>query len=236
MIIMNYVAVCGLISEIVSEKPGIPFDKQYVILLNEVTKSSKHLADSLRHIEQKLDAIIIGDISTGHIALGNAMSDEFSTDERLAQVNRARDFFEQGYARLKNLSGSELSLNKPEVAAYVALCHFLLGKKDKSGEWFRIAHKDYDLAESKSIDVILFEREFEETQTVAGIPVYSGIVMACLCFPGPIQLFGGAVAAFRWYKHDIGLKSKKQWEELVSEIEPKKEEISKIILLLNNVC
>jgi hypothetical protein len=59
--------------------------------------------------------------------------------------------------------------------------------------------------------------------------------MACLCFPGPPQLIGGAIAAVRWYQHDTGLKSKKQWQELISEIEPKKEEISKIILLLNDV-
>jgi hypothetical protein len=164
MVIMNYVAVCGLISAIVSEKLGIPFNEKYVMLLDEVTRSSKHLADSLRHIEQKLDAIIIGDLSTGHIALGNAMSVEFSTDERLAQVNRARDFFEQGYARLKNLSESELSLNKPEVAAYVALCYFLLGKKGKSGEWFRTAHKDYDLAGKKSNDVRFLKENLKELQ------------------------------------------------------------------------
>jgi hypothetical protein len=230
---MNYVAVCGLISAIVSEKFGIPFDEKYVMLLDEVTKSSKHLTDSLRRIEEKLDAIIIGDINAGHIALGNVISNEFSTDERLVQVSRARDFFEQGYARLQRVS--EFSLTKPEIASYIALCYFLLGKTSKSVEWFKNAHEDYELAGKKSRDVIDFESEFENTPKVAGVPVVGGIVWALLCIPGPPQVVGGAFGVFRMYRHDKLRKSKNQWLELISEINPKRNEISKIISILNDI-
>lgn len=128
------VEALAILACIVADGLGCPIDSRYFELLGKLLESIDEIKQDLPTVEQKLDAIIIGDINAARLFLEKVVSPDFDVEEKRVAIEQAIHQLEVGYARLSNLPG--LYKSRGEVAAHIGCCYQMLDKKVRARKWF----------------------------------------------------------------------------------------------------
>jgi hypothetical protein len=137
----NIVKIGGLVLSIIADATGTPFSDKLSMIVEEMTKSSAEIKNGLKRIEQIVTGQTIGLADQAGIALLNASSDFLSTEDKLAEVKRAKILFEQCYSELMNIQ--VLNKYRGDVAFAIATCNAILGIQDRRDDWLQKSANDF---------------------------------------------------------------------------------------------
>jgi hypothetical protein len=151
----------GILVCLAAEQVGFNIDERYSILIEKLLKSKKEIKVALKKIDQKLDAIILGDLDSAEISIGKIRSSDLSQEQKQDELTYAIRKLEEGYSRLGYLPES-VGLCA-QIASFIASCYFINNQKKLAKEWLVRAKNDCNsIIQSPQKPISIFEEKAKE--------------------------------------------------------------------------
>jgi tetratricopeptide (TPR) repeat protein len=119
---------------------GLPYNTAVGMLVEQVVAIATDTGNALKALEKKIDALMIGDYSTGIDYLKKALDINRSDEDRTYFIRKAENLFMLSYNRL---SSAEMHYEAGTSAGMNAMLNYLTGNYDEAHKWFLNSEKAY---------------------------------------------------------------------------------------------
>jgi hypothetical protein len=143
------IGAIGVLICIVSDYIDAPIDSKWSILAEKLSKTTSSTTERLKSIELKIDNQVFGHMRAAEMSLNNALSDEFSFEEKVNLINKAQERFEDGYSAFGDIE--EFGLYKAETSVYIAVCHLIQNRPKLAKKWFFIGKENFQKVKSYTL-------------------------------------------------------------------------------------